>query len=201
MKNAKITLFQRIDFQHIKHGLNEKLSSIIFGYTATIEYLCIRKCVKTPTVMKRIIYILLTLLGFGVVACEDKSDIVMYGSPICEYHLSARVVDDKGNPIAGIEVHETYGPEYPSYSNHIATTDQQGVIDLRNKEISYPRYIRLVDVDGEENGGEFEEQTLNITNRYKKVEEGEGWYTGSFEAELGDVTLKRVESNEEETIE
>jgi hypothetical protein len=59
-------------------------------------------------------------------------------------------------------------------------------------------YIRLTDVDGEENGGEFEElvQSINV-NHDNKIEEGDGsWYRGCYEVKVGDVVLYRVGEEE-----
>ena len=57
--------------------------------------------------MKRFIYFLFALLGFGAVACDNGSmdDVVAeYGCPHINFSLKARVVDEAGKPIEGIEV-------------------------------------------------------------------------------------------------
>ena len=61
-------------------------------------------------------------------------------------------------------------------------------------------YIRLTDVDGEENGGEFEElvQSINV-NHDNKIEKGDGsWYRGCYEVTVGDIVLEPKGANEDE---
>ena len=47
----------------------------------------------------------MALLGFGAQGCDKLEnafggeEVCMYGTPIVEFHLSARVVDKDGNPI------------------------------------------------------------------------------------------------------
>ena len=56
--------------------------------------------------MKRLIYFLLSILGFVGVSCEEQEQeqVCMYGVPMATYEVKARVVDPEGNPIKGIEV-------------------------------------------------------------------------------------------------
>ena len=50
--------------------------------------------------------------------------------------------------------------------------------------------VTFEDVDGEENGGEFETLVLDITDKVEKVGVGSGsWHDGDYTAELGDVTM------------
>lgn len=156
--------------------------------------------------MKRLIYFLMTLLGFGTVGCsallEDNSfddDVVAeYGCPHVLFHLSARVVDEAGVPIKGIEVHCDGRPL--GYENN--ASDDEGNINVVDAYV-WPgsQYeVEFVDPDGEENGGEFETLKLDITDKIEQVEESSGnWYEGGFRAELGDVTLseKSAEDNNE----
>ena len=56
--------------------------------------------VKTPPIkpkysrtMKRLFYILLSLLGFGSISCTptEEAEVAMYAAPYTEYHPSSRV--------------------------------------------------------------------------------------------------------------
>ena len=148
--------------------------------------------------MKRFIYFLLALLGFGTIACDNVSmkDVVAeYGCPHINFSLKARVIDEAGKPIEGIEVQTK---NYAFYAGNYS--DAEGNIDL--KVGMWPdTNIDLVftDVDGAENGGEFETLELNIADKVEQVKEGSGsWYEGDFAADLGDVTLKlKAESDEQ----
>ena len=148
--------------------------------------------------MKRFIYFLLALLGFGAVACNNGSmdDVVAeYGCPHINFSLKARVVDEAGKPIEGIEVQTKNNAFYAdNYS------DTEGNIDL-NVSMWPDTNIDLVftDVDGAENGGEFETLNLNIADKVEQVKEGSGsWYEGGYKADLGDVVMTlKAESDEQ----
>ena len=147
--------------------------------------------------MKRFIYFLFVLLGFGAVACDNgmHDQVPEYGCPTAHFSLKARVIDEEGNPIAGIEV-QTKGHVY--YSANFS--DAEGNIDLTtgmwpNIDIG----VIFTDVDGEENGGEFETLELNISDKVEKVKEGDGhWYQGDYAADLGDVTMTLKAENVEQ---
>ena len=146
--------------------------------------------------MKRFIYFLFVLLGFGAVACDNGSHtVVEYGCPTMTFSLKARVVDEAGKPIEGIEVQTKDNAFYAdNYS------DAEGNIDL--KVGMWPdTNIDLVftDVDGAENGGEFEALELNIADKVEQVEEGSGsWYEGGYKADLGDVVMTLKEESDEQ---
>ena len=146
--------------------------------------------------MKRFIYFLFVLLGFGAVACDNgMHDQVEYGCPTMTFSLKARVIDEAGNPIAGIEVQTK---RHDFYSGNFS--DAKGNIDLTtgmwpNTNID----VIFTDVDGEENGGEFETLELNISDKVEKVKEGDGrWYNGEYAADLGDVTMTLKAENVEQ---
>lgn len=146
--------------------------------------------------MKRFIYFLFVLLGFGGVACDNMRDVVAeYGCPHMNFSLKARVVDEAGNPIKGIEVQTRNGAFYAdNYS------DAEGNIDLTasmwpNTNID----LVFTDVDGAENGGEFETLELNIADKVEQVAEGSGsWYEGGYKADLGDVVMTLKEESDEQ---
>ncbi len=140
--------------------------------------------------MKRLIYALLALLGFGMVGCDDiDRGAPEYGCPHVNFQLKARVVDEAGEPIPGIEVrlNNDWGK--------LAESDNLGEIDALGSAYPGGSYeLVFKDVDGEANGGEFETLVLDITDKVEQTAEGEGsWYAGDYKAELGDVTLTRKE--------
>ena len=146
--------------------------------------------------MKRFIYFLLALLGVGAVSCDNgMHDQVEYGCPTMTFSLKARVIDEAGKPIEGIEVQTRNGDFYMDNFS-----DAEGNIDLTtgmwpNTNID----VIFTDVDGEENGGEFETLELNISDKVEKVKEGDGrWYNGEYAADLGDVTMTLKAENVEQ---
>jgi len=134
--------------------------------------------------MKKLIYMLMALLGFGAVSCGEIGEDVAgeYGCPHVNFSLRARVVDEAGEPIAGIMVRVDWIEEY---------TDEEGEVSVNDSVFTGSQYmVRFEDVDGVENGGEFESLTLDIAEKVEQTADGSGsWYDGAFKAELGDVTM------------
>ena len=143
--------------------------------------------------MKRLIYILLGLLGFT--SCEHFGS-VEYGTPNVHFSLKARVVDEAGVPIQGIEVRTEKGRHFEFNTGF---SDYQGYIDARGSFWPGTEHgkVQFIDIDGEANGGEFETLTVDIENA-TQTEEGIGhWYEGAYAADLGTVTMKLKEQSEE----
>ena len=144
--------------------------------------------------MKRLLYILFGLLG--LTSCEHFIGVAEYGCPNVSFSLKARVVDEAGNPIQGIEVRTEDGDHF-EYKTGIS--DYQGYIDAyggfwpgteRGK-------VQFIDIDGEANGGEFETLTVQIENASQTQEGSGNWYHGAYTADLGTVTMKLKEKSEE----
>lgn len=158
--------------------------------------------------MKRLIYFLLSILGFGAVSCDGSNDVCMYGVPTAKYVVNARVVDPEGNPIKGIEVVVSEGEDFEDESARLlqTTTNDDGTL-VENTTRGWPLtklYVRFTDVDGEENGGEFEEHIKDAyaCHETNKIEEGDGsWYSGGYEVKVGEITLEPKSSDDEEPAE
>ena len=146
--------------------------------------------------MKRLLYMLLGLLG--LTSCEHFFGAAEYGCPNVSFSLKARVVDEAGNPIQGIEVRAEDGDRF---EYNTGFSDYQGYIDAyggfwpgteRGK-------VQFIDIDGEANGGEFETLTVDVENA-TQTEDGSGnWYDGAYTADMGTVTMKLKEKSEENT--
>lgn len=145
--------------------------------------------------MKKLIYFLLALLG---VSCNIG--MAEYGTPHVSFSLKARVVDEAGNPIQGVEVRTKEGGYFD---------DRTGVSDYLGNIDAYGSYIWpgtqydvvFYDIDGPLNGGEFEALEMDISDKVVQTKEGDGnWNGGTYVAELGDVTmtLKSEDAQEEE---
>ena len=146
--------------------------------------------------MKRFIYFLLALLGFGAGACDNGwgDPVAEYGCPHMNFSFKARVIDEAGKPIEGIEVQTRNGDFYMDNFS-----DAEGSIDLTVSMWPDTNIdVIFTDVDGDENGGEFETLELNIADKVEQVAEGSGsWYEGDYKAELGDVTMTLKAKSEE----
>ena len=111
--------------------------------------------------MKRLINLLLLLLGFSAVSCNGDDEMVcMYGVPTVDFHLIARVVDEENNPIRGIQILDRHPNESFGYEG--CYTDSNGRVNFKGKNRSVPTKLLLKDVDGEENGGEFEDKLYEV---------------------------------------
>lgn len=146
------------------------------------------------SVMKKLMYFLMALVGFGFTSCDDGGILPAapeYGCPHVNFSLKARVVDQSGEPIEGIKVQTGW------IDGH---TNQDGEIKVNGTVYPGDQYIAIFeDIDGEANGGEFETLRLDITDKVVQTEEGSGsWYDGAFKAELGDVTMVLKDSNQTE---
>ena len=124
--------------------------------------------------MRKFICFMLTLLGFGAVVGCGEDPVSAYGAPHVEFRVSARVVDEAGKPIKGIAL---MSADMGSYS--IAVSSSEGVIEAAAIRSRVPRELRFVDIDGMENGGEFKTLSLDVTDEFELIEEGEGWKEGT----------------------
>lgn len=144
--------------------------------------------------MKRLIYILLGLLGFT--SCEHFIGAVEYGTPNVSFSLKARVVDEAGTPIQGIEVRTEDGGHF---EYNTGFSDYQGYIDANGTFWPGTEHgkVQFIDIDGEANGGEFETLTVDVNNATQTEEGSGGWYKGAYAADLGTVTMKLKDKSEE----
>ena len=139
--------------------------------------------------MKRLIYFLIALLGFGT-ACSvdepDVDDVCAYAPLRCNYSVKARVVDEAGQAIPGIKV---TGANSNFYDDYLGTTDENGVVDaVLTFYDGTLQSVRFDDVDGEANGGEFESLTVTTESYYDRELDMEV-------CDLGDVAMTKVESD------
>ena len=144
--------------------------------------------------MKKLIYFLLALLGVSCnigMRCE-------YGTPHVSFSLKARVVDEAGNPIQGIEVRtkDNYFEDRTGVSDYLGNIDAYGSYIWPGSQYD----VVFFDNDGPLNGGEFETLEMDISDKVVQTKEGDGWDRGTYVAELGDVTmtLKSEDAQEEE---
>ena len=137
--------------------------------------------------MKRFLYFLIAALGFGSVSCEESGfrggNLDAYGVLHVDFHITTRVVDQEGNPINGIEV--SMGSTAEDFTP-IGQTDENGLYTLTLKEYPTREVMRFTDIDGEANGGEFMDKSVNV----KKVIQENDSVDGVISI---DVTLKKRE--------
>ena len=146
----------------------------------------------------------LSLLGFS--ACSDERMMCMYGTPTFDYQADGRVVDEEGNPIEGIRVKVTLGN---AWSTKIDGTQVEGGVIYSGKDGSFTTKkfedieiysLTAIDVDGEENGGEFETQEIRVDLLKPTTEKGDrkgDWYFGVQKYENIEIVMTEKVTQEE----
>ena len=132
---------------------------------------------------------LLAMLGFSTAAtsCEALNEIggggavCMYGQPSAAYVFNTEVVDEDGKPIKGIEVSTPVEHPYGVSDITTALTGEDGkcVLDFKTWPTGEFK-VSATDVDGAENGGEFEAANAFVlidSKDYKNPGE-HGWHKG-----------------------
>ena len=105
---------------------------------------------------KKILVFLLSIIGISVVSCMD------YGVPQASFELKGKVTDTLDNPIENIQI-----TLQESYHGEKSTTDETGNYELGVDVGVFYDYnttilVKVEDVDGEENGGEFATQIVTF---------------------------------------
>ena len=131
--------------------------------------------------MRKILFLMLALMALA--SCEKHPRYYVL-------YLSATVVDESGNPIQGIEA----SPEGESFKGRTGYSNYKGEINgFVHIAPRTPLFIVIEDVDGEANGGEFESQRIDITDRVHYCAPDEWGFSGSDNVKLGTITLKSKE--------
>ena len=143
-----------------------------------------------------ILPILLALFGLVASSCMR----IMYGSPYADWSVKGKVVDENHNPVGGLQValgnrfqnspSVIYDVNYEPLDTLQTATD--GTYELRRSSFPIQQLeIHVQDIDGEKNGGEFEEAGLLV----KKIEYtgAKGWYEGHADIEVPDIIVKKKE--------
>lgn len=136
------------------------------------------------------------IIGFAARMKEITIMPAEYGTPHAEYRIIGTVKDAKGNPIPGIEVLAAlWRVEGESQDEGRITRAETAADGTFTAQISeWPGYniarLTLNDIDGSANGGEF--KSGEAAASFSQTESGDGkWYEGTFEADAGDIVLKK----------
>lgn len=150
------------------------------------------------TGMNKLLAGLLTLLGFSLAAC-DKIGADEYGAPYAEYEIKGKVVNDKGTAIPDIQV-ILPTPSLLEDSEYMwgdtVTTNKSGEFDIKPAVTSFGEditfKIKTKDIDGEANGGLFEDKETEIAFKKDDLKGADGnWYYGKATKEVT-ITMKQA---------
>ena len=121
-----------------------------------------------------------------MVSLNDDSVAAAYGVPLVEFSVKGKVVDADSNPIPNIEV--TWGNMYGK-----TVTAEDGTFHYKNEDMGFEMTdvtLTFTDVDGEENGGDFETEEVLVP--LTQTDPGDGnWDCGDYAAEDVVVVLDR----------
>lgn len=144
--------------------------------------------------------ILLGALGFSACSDLENDQPDMYGTPTMDFQTKGCVTDTENNPIQGLRVVLTEKYNSNKEATQTFTTDAEGKFTSEKvySTIDYYGTLTITDTDGEANGGEFKEQTINLKDVKSTLDESakDGWYWGVVTFEANATMLKQEDSNE-----
>lgn len=158
------------------------------------------------TTTTRFLNWLLALLGFAGIysSCDTNHHNFApeYGMPSADFIVSGKVVDPNGNPLKDIVIEcgahvNQQGEIYHVNSRDTVHTKADGSFEKAWNGFSrYADKLYLIDEDGPENGGEFEDKLYDPFNDFKQIKNGNGhWYSGTYEAK--DLVIELEEKKAE----
>ena len=159
---------------------------------------------KVSNFVNRILAAVISLLGFS--ACDNGGMMLMYGTPTFDYQADGRVVDEDGNPIEGIRVKVTLGNEWSTkidgtqVEGGVVHSGKDGLFTTKKFENIEIYSLTAIDVDGEENGGEFETQEIRVDTLKPTKEKGDrkgDWYFGVQKYENIEIVMTEKVTQEE----
>lgn len=153
------------------------------------------------SVSNKILAGVLTLLGFSITSCGADDE---YGSPYATYEIKGKVVSEEGNAIPNIQI-IIPAPDAIDDGNmyiHRDTilTDSSGDFQTQLSDsyfsVDYTIKIATKDIDGEANGGLFEEKTTEVAFNRDDLKGASGyWYLGHATKKVT-ITMKQVSKNQ-----
>lgn len=134
--------------------------------------------------MKKIISIVLALLGYSILGCMEK-----YGVPFTGFQLKGKVSNEQAEPIKNIRiiVEKKYESADTLYTSETGNYDVAFPLYEPNNEFN----VSVEDIDGEENNGMFVSQSKTIILKETDFNNGnKEWYESPVIKEVN-FTLKK----------
>ena len=138
---------------------------------------------------------LLALVGIGATSCWP---VCMYGTPSANWTVKGKVIDETGNPVPGLQV--VLGNRFDNEPGVIydqnywpldtLQTGPDGIYQIRSGGFPLSKLqIDVKDIDGPDNGGEFGDASIVVSDFTYKG--GDGWYEGSAGINVPDIIVKK----------
>jgi hypothetical protein len=140
--------------------------------------------------MKKIIVFLLSVIGISATSCITA----MYGTPEAEFELKGKVTDTLNNPIENIQIDIQLNDNYADRTSSNAKGNYE-LINHFSPHDNASITIKVEDIDGEENGGEFATQIISIpikdSDYVKDKRKKDFWYNGKVSKEINFKLIKK----------
>lgn len=140
---------------------------------------------------------LLTLLGYSCSSDGDDEILCEYGSPHASYEIKGKVVDEAGKTIPNIRITlpKDTNQNYFYMLKDTLKTDEQGEFKASIEFTSFGEdvtfKIKAEDIDGIENGGQFEDIITDVPFKKKDLTGGDNsWNAGNAQKEVT-ITMER----------
>lgn len=139
----------------------------------------------------------------GVIASCDilPIGVAMYGCPNADYDIKGKVVDENGKGIENIKIEighvqtstpgVIYDYEYIPFYTDLKTDADGNYHYIGNDFPNNQLRIKAEDIDGEEHGGQFAPDSVELKVEFKDGK-SKAWYSGKAEAAAPDIKLKKV---------
>lgn len=148
------------------------------------------------SISNKILAGLLTLLGLSTTSCGSECE---YGSPYATYDIKGKVVNEKGTAIPDMQViipaPDADNEEDQFMYRDTLLTNSTGEFNKRLEVGSFGEDITFKiatqDIDGEANGGLFEDTVTEVAFKKEDLKGGDGnWYAGNAKKDIT-ITMKR----------
>lgn len=146
---------------------------------------------------------LLSLAGMLFPACastgkeqNQNKDVCMYGCPYADYDIKGKVVNKRNKGVENILVeigrvqNSKNGRDFVPYTAVMTDADGNYHFEGSDQPADVIR-IRVSDIDGKENGGRFESDSVTLNLEFKDKDKGNGFYYGKSETTVPDIKLKK----------
>lgn len=154
------------------------------------------------SISNKILAGLLTLLGLSTTSCGSECE---YGSPYATYDIKGKVVNEKGTAIPDMQViipaPDTDNEEDLFVYRDTLLTNSTGEFNKRLEVGSFGEDITFKiatqDIDGEANGGLFEDTVTEVAFKKEDLKGGDGnWYSGNAKKDVT-ITMKQAVKNKD----
>lgn len=130
---------------------------------------------------------LATLGAFGFLGCDTilpGPPTPEYAAPYADFMIDGSVVDESSSAaIKGIAI---------TFQRMETSADENGEWQIAGTGQPFPKlfFVVATDIDGDENGGSFAPDTLQLD--LTKTKKGNGWYSGVYEQHGIEIKMKKA---------